>query len=350
MRIFRHFQEVPAEARGATIAIGNFDGVHRGHQAVIDETARIAHKLGTSYGVLTFEPHPREFFQPSQPVFRLTPFRLKMRQLEAMGVDYVIVLHFDAQLANKSAEAFVVEILGEGLGVRHVLCGYDFVFGKGRAGNSALMREVGSEYGFAVTSVDVAQDSDGTIFSSTKVREHLCAGDPVAAARLLGRPWEIVGRVEHGAKLGRALDFPTANVSMAEYLQPKWGVYAVKAGVDEGGQTQWRDGVASIGIRPTVNGTHVLLETYLFDFSGDLYNRIFRVALIDFLRPEVKFGDISMLKRQMTQDADKARAVLAAYDGPPPGAVPPPLKLSEDRFIRPGPYERALKPRPHPPG
>lgn len=350
MRIFRHHQEVPVEARGAVLALGNFDGVHRGHQAVIGEAARIAHRLGTSYGVLTFEPHPREFFRPDQPVFRLTPFRLKMRQFEAMGVDHVIVLHFDAQLAGKSAEAFVVEILGEGLEVNHVLCGYDFVFGKGRTGNAAMMREVGQRYGFGVTSVDAAQAEDGTIFSSTKIREHLLAGDPGAAARLLGRPWEIVGRVEHGAKLGRALDFPTANIAMAEYLQPKWGVYAVKAGIDEGRETVWRDGVASIGVRPTVDGTSVLLETYLFDFEGDLYHRNFRVALIEFLRPEVKFGDISMLKRQMTQDAEKARKALADYQGPPPGAVPPPLKLPEDRFIRPDPYERALRPRPHPPG
>jgi riboflavin kinase/FMN adenylyltransferase len=350
MRIFRHHQEVPVEARGAVLALGNFDGVHRGHQAVIGEAARIALELSAAHGVLTFEPHPREFFQPDQPVFRLTPFRLKMRQFEAMGVDHVIVLHFDRQLAEKSAEAFVVEILGEALEVSHVLCGYDFVFGKGRTGNAEMMREIGRRYGFGVTSVDAAQDADGTIFSSTRVREHLLGGDPAAAARLLGRPWEIVGRVEHGAKLGRALDFPTANISMAEYLQPKWGVYAVKAGIDEGTQTRWRDGVASVGIRPTVNGTQVLLETYLFDFKGDLYHRNFRVALVDFLRPEVKFGDISMLKRQMTQDAEKARAALAAYRGPPPGAVPPPLKLPEDRFIRPDPYERALRPRPHPPG
>ena len=350
MRIFRHQQEVPVEARGAVVALGNFDGVHRGHQAVIGEAARIAHELGAAHGVLTFEPHPREFFRPDQPVFRLTPFRLKVRQFEAMDLDLVVVLHFDALLARMSAEAFVVEVLGEGLGVGHVVCGYDFVFGKDRTGNAALMREFGRVYGFGVTSVDAAQDGDGTIFSSTKVRENLLAGDPAAAARLLGRPWEIVGRVEHGAKLGRKLDFPTANISMAEYLQPKWGVYAVKAGIDEGTHTQWRDGVASIGVRPTVNGTTVLLETYLFDFEGDLYNRNFRVALIEFLRPEVKFGDISLLKRQMTQDADKARAALAAYQGPPPGAVPPPLKLPEDRFIRPDPYERALRPRPNPPG
>jgi riboflavin kinase / FMN adenylyltransferase len=350
MRIFRHHQEVPVEARGAVIALGNFDGVHRGHQAVIDEAARIARQFGTAPAVLTFEPHPREFFQPDMPIFRLTPFRLKMRQLEAIGIDHVVVLHFDKTLAAMSAEAFVVEILGEGIEASHVVCGYDFVFGRGRTGNATLMRELGREYGFGVTSVDAAQSEDGIAFSSTRVREHLLAGEPAAATRLLGRPWEIVGRVEHGARLGRALDFPTANISMVEYLQPKWGVYAVRAGVDEGIHTYWRDGVASIGIRPTVNGTQVLLETYLFDFSGDLYHRNFRVALIEFLRPEVKFGDISMLKRQMTQDAEKARSALAAYEGPPPGAVPPPLHLPEDRFIRPGPYERALKPRPHSPG
>src|SRR5262245_31437210 len=322
MRLFRHYTEVPVEARGAVVALGNFDGVHRGHQAVIAEAAARARTLGAAQAVLTFEPHPREFFNPAQPAFRLTPFRIKVRQLEAMGLGCLFVLTFNAELAAKSAEAFVVEVLSEGLDVAHVVVGYDFVFGQGRRGNAELLADLGKLQGFGVTSVPAVASEAGEVFSSTRVREHLLAQRPRQAAALLGRPWEIEGRVEHGEALGRELGFPTANLMLGDYLQPALGIYAVKAGIDEGRGTVWRDGATSIGYRPTIGGTQVLLEVHLFDYDGDLYGRHLRVALIDYLRPEKKFDGLDSLRAQIAADCVEAQARLASYAGPPPAAVP----------------------------
>jgi riboflavin kinase/FMN adenylyltransferase len=344
MRLFRHYNEVPVEARGAVVAIGNFDGVHRGHQAVIARAAERARALGAGHAVLTFEPHPRSWFRPADEPFRLTPFRTKVRQLEAIGVDHLFVLHFDAELAGKSAEAFVVEVLSEGLDVAHVVVGYDFVFGQGRRGNAALLAELGQLRGFAATTVEPVAAPGGEVFSSTRIREHLAAGRPDGATRLLGRPWEIEGRVEHGDERGRTLGFPTANLALGEYLRPALGVYAVKAGIDEGRGTVWHDGVANLGRRPTVGGTRVQLEVHLFDFAGDLYGRHLRVALIDHLRAERKFDGLPALKAQIAEDGRQARARLAAYDGPPPGTVAPlpaPAAPEDSRSL----YERALSPR-----
>lgn len=347
MRVIRHHAQVPVEARGAVVALGNFDGVHRGHQAVIAEARRIARELGTAHGVMTFEPHPRSFFQPQQPHFRLTPLRPKLRQLEAVGCDYVYLMSFDRQLAELSAEAFVVEVLSEGLGVAQLVVGYDFVFGKGRKGNAELLADLGRLYGFAVTSVEAATASDGEIFSSTKVREHLKAARPDLAARLLGRPYEVVGKVRHGRKLGRELGYPTANIQLDDYLTPAYGIYAVRAGVDLGIGTIWEEGVASLGVRPTVagDGAEPLLEVHLFQTKRDLYGCTMRVAFMDFLRPEQKFHDLPALTRQIARDCKEARKRLKAYQGPPPGWVPPLLALPEERFHRPDPYERALRPR-----
>jgi riboflavin kinase/FMN adenylyltransferase len=343
MRLFRHYNEVPVEARGAVVAIGNFDGVHRGHQAVIAEAASRARALQTSHAVLTFEPHPREYFAPESPSFRLTPFRIKVRQLEAIGLDNLFVLHFDHELATRSAEAFVVEVLSEGLEVAHVVVGYDFVFGQGRRGNAALLAELGRPRGFGVTAVAPVAGADSEIYSSTRIRQHLVAGNPRAAGALLGRPWEIEARVEQGDRRGRTLGFPTANLPIAGYLQPALGVYAVRAGIDEGRGTTWHDGVANLGRRPTVGGTRVQLEAHLFDFAGDLYGRHLRVALIDFLRPEKKFDGLPALRAQIAADGERARAVLAGYDGPAPGSVPAPAARPNAGDGRPL-YERALSP------
>src|SRR5215470_5671345 len=323
MRLFRHYNEVPVEARGAVVAIGNFDGVHRGHHAVIAAAARHARELGTSHAVMTFEPHPREFFAPDAPSFRLTPFRIKVRQLEAIGLDHLFVLHFDRELASKSAEAFVV--------------------GHQRRGNAELLAELGRLRGFGVTTLPPVAGEPGEIYSSTRIRQHLAAGSPLAAGALLGRPWEIEGRVEQGDRRGRTLGFPTANLPIAGYLQPALGVYAVKAGVDEGRGTIWRDGVANLGRRPTVGGTRVQLEVHLFDFAGDLYGRHLRVALIDFLRPEKKFDGLPALQAQIAEDSRQARQALAGYAGPAPGGVPSPPARPEAGDGRPL-YQRALSP------
>lgn len=345
MRLIRHHTEVPAEARGAVAALGNFDGVHRGHQAVIGEAARLAHALGAPYGVVTFEPHPRQFFQPNQPPFALTPLRIKLRVLEAIGVDYVFLLAFNRALAEMSAEAFVTEILGEGLAPAHVVIGYDFLFGKGRKGNAALLADLGRLHGFAVTSVEAASDAGGEIFSSTQVREHLKAGRPDLAARLLGRPFEISGHVRGGEKRGRELGYPTANILPGPYLEPAYGVYAVKAGIDHGIGTAWEEGVASFGMRPTVGGDHPLLEVHLFQTRRDLYGCNLRVAFLEFLRPEYKFKSLDALVKQMRSDCKWAKRRIRTYTGPAPGALPPPLALPEARFHRPDVYERALRPR-----
>jgi riboflavin kinase/FMN adenylyltransferase len=345
MRLFRHHSEIPVEARGAVVALGNFDGLHLGHQQVIGEAMRLAGELDAPCGVLTFEPHPRSYFRPDDPPFRLTPFRVKLRQLDAIGVDYVYLLAFDKTMAGRGPEAFIVEVLGQGLEPAHIVVGYDFVFGKGRSGNAGLLSDLGRAAGFGVTSVAAAADPDGVVYSSTKVRELLGARDPLGAARLLGRPWEIEGRVESGDRIGRTLGFPTANVAMGEYLRPAQGIYAVKAGIDEGRGTRWLDGVANLGHRPTVGGTRVQLETFLFDFTGDLYGRHLRVALIDFIRPERKFETLDLMKAEIALDCVKARARLAAYVGPSPGHVPP--RPRPRRVDRPAAnvYESALRPQ-----
>ena len=311
MRLFRHTTDLPADARGAVVALGNFDGVHRGHQRVIATAQERARELDAPSAVMTFEPHPRSVFRPADPPFRLTPFRVKVRQLEALGLDLAFVLHFDDSFLHQSAEDFVAEVLVRELGIRHVVCGYDFLFGHKRKGNTALLRQLGPEYGFGVTEVGPVMDADGGIYSSTRVREALVAGNPREAARLLGRPWEIEGRVEHGDKRGRTIGFPTANMELDDYLRPAFGVYAVRAGLNQGAATVWHAGVANFGNRPTVDGTAARLETHLFDFDGDLYHQHLRVQLIDFLRPERKFASFDELKDQIVKDAETARAVLA---------------------------------------
>ncbi len=311
MHVFRHFENLPDEVRGASVAVGNFDGVHLGHQAVIGEAGRVARDQGIPWAVLSFEPHPRSLFTTNQEPFRLTPFRIKARHVEALGVDNMIVLHFDHEFAGLSADDFVKKVLVKGLGARHVVSGYDFVFGHKRAGNCELLLHKGKEEGFDFTCVSAVDDGE-TIYSSTRVRRCLKAGDPRGAANLLGRPFEIEGRVEHGDARGRTIGFPTANLHLGEYLRPASGVYAVRAGIDEGADTRWLEGVANFGNRPTFDKNDTIFEVHLFDFDGDLYGRHLRIALVDFLREEKKFDGLDDLKAQIALDSDNARQILAA--------------------------------------
>ena len=327
MRLIRHYEDVPEEARGAVVALGNFDGVHLGHQAVIAAAAKLARQHRAPLGVITFEPHPRAFFKPDQPPFRLTPFRLKMRHLQALGVAYAFNLTFDRDMAAKTAEAFVTEVLVRGLKVAQVVIGYDFCFGKNRGGNAEVLREFGQSHGFGVTTVAAAAEGGGAVYSSTLVRERLLAGDPLGAAQALDRPWEIEGRVEHGDRRGRLLGFPTANVALGEFMHPRLGVYAVKAAVDTGAAPRWIDGVANLGRRPTVGGERVQLETHLFDVAEDLYGKHLRVALLGFIRPEMKFAGLDQLKAQIAADCLTARRQLNEYRGPTPGQSPATLML-----------------------
>jgi riboflavin kinase/FMN adenylyltransferase len=329
MRLLRHFEDVPADLKGAVIAIGNFDGVHRGHQAVLAQARDEAKRRNTKLGVLTFEPHPRSFLKPGGPPFRLTPFRIKMRHLQDLGVDVAFVLNFDADMVRRTAEVFVQDVLVNGLGVSHVVVGSDFCFGKNRGGNATVLAEAGKRHGFGVTALSPQAEAEGAVYSSTLVRDRLLGGDPVAAALALDRPWEIEGRVEHGDQRGRTIGFPTANMHLGEFMQPKLGVYAVRAAIDSGDDLQWIDGVANLGKRPTVAGEDVRFEVHLFDFDGDLYGKHLRVALLGFIRPEMKFSGLDQLKAQIAADCDTARRMLAEYRGPALGTHPaaerPPL-------------------------
>ena len=311
MRIFRHYDGLPDEARNSVVAIGNFDGVHLGHQAVIGEALALARRSSRSCTVVTFEPHPREFFAPDAPPFRLTTLRLKAHCVEGLGVDFLLVLHFDADFAALSAESFVDRVLVGALKSRHVVVGYDFVFGHKRAGNAAVLTELAKTKGFAVTAVPPVSAPDGSVYSSTRIRDLIAGGDPASAARLLGRAWEIEGRVVPGDKRARTIGFPTANVDFERhYLRPKRGVYAVQAGIDHGRGTAWHDAVANFGVRPTVAGAAELLEVHLLGRREDLYGRHLRAALVEYLRPEKKFDDLKALQAQIGEDCLVARVVL----------------------------------------
>ena len=329
MRIFRHYDALPEDAKGAAVAIGNFDGVHRGHQAVIHEAGVIARDQGRPWAVLTFEPHPRKLFQPDQAPFRLTPFRTKVREIAQLGCDLLIVQRFNQAFSRQSAVDFVEGALVRGLQATHVVSGYDFVFGHKRTGNCELLLSLGAERGFGFTCVNAVENGTGEIFSSTRIRESLGQGDPAGARAILGRDFELEGRVIKGEARGHKIGFPTANIHLGPFLRPRKGVYAVRVAIEEapgeaarpgvspgnkkpGGEDTWLDGVANIGVRPTFGGEDVVLEVFLFDFDGDLYGKRLRVRLVDFLRDEKKFDGLDDLKAQIATDSESARKILAA--------------------------------------
>lgn len=314
MLVLRHHQDLPEDVRRSVVAIGNFDGVHRGHQEVIAKARRLAKEANAPLAVLTFEPHPRSFFRPQDPPFRLTPFRIKARLIEALGVDALFVLAFDQDLAGLSAEDFVQKVLVGGLDIRHLVVGDNFHFGHKRQGDFALLEKRGKQEGFGASCVTRIRNTDSEAYSSTLVREYLVAGNPTRAALLLGRYWEIEGRIQKGDQRGRDLGFRTANIPLIETLEPAFGVYAVRAGVDQGADTVWHAGVANLGIRPMYKIESPLLEVHLFDFSEDIYNQHMRVALVDYLRPEMKFESEAELRAQMDEDSRRARATLALED------------------------------------
>ena len=316
MRILRHPAALEPADRGAVVAIGNFDGVHLGHQLVIRRAGDIARAAGAPLAVLPFEPHPYHGFNPAAPPFRLTPLRAKSHLIEALGVDLLFVLHFDLALAQVSAEDFVRDVIVGRTAASHVLVGYDFHFGHKRRGTPALLEAEGARHGFAVTVMAPIEAAKGVVYSSTRIRRYLTEGRPREAAVLLGRPFEIEGRVETGDKRGRTIGFPTANIALADYHRPAGGVYVVRIAIEGEGPPVWRPGVANLGTRPTVGGTDLRLEAHLFDFDGELYGKHLRVALIEHLRPERKFAGLDDLKAQIAADAGQARAILAAEPGP----------------------------------
>jgi riboflavin kinase/FMN adenylyltransferase len=309
-QVFDHWEKAPAAAKGGVVALGNFDGVHKGHQALLAETARHASTLGAPLVALTFEPHPRRFFVPDTGPFRLTMPPAKRRLLARHGVEAVLEQRFDPAFAALSADSFVDDVLLGGLGARHVVCGYDFTFGARRSGNVEMLRAEGAKKGLGVTVLDPVM-REGEIYSSTRIREALRAGWTSEAAELLGHRWEIEGVVEQGDKRGRTIGFPTANVALGEHLRPRFGVYAVRVLVDDQEGSGWRDAVANLGKRPTVGKLQENFEVHLFDFDGDLYGKTLRVALVDFIRPEMKFAGLDQLKAQIAADGETARKVLS---------------------------------------
>ena len=312
MRLFRHYLEIPEECRGGVVAMGNFDGFHRGHQAVIAKAGDLADRLGVPLVVLTTEPHPRHFFNPDLAQFRLTPFRAKANYLRHFGVDVLTVLHFDKDLAGLAAQDFVLKVLKGGLGAVHVVVGYDYRFGRGRGGGVDVLRWMGETEGFGVTVVaPVELEDNGVPYSSSYIRETLQAGQVLLAAQLLGHWWAIDGHVATGDRRGNSIGFPTINLPMSEYLCPKFGVYAVRVEIGEGPFAGVYNGVANIGRRPTFAKEDVILEAHLFDFSGDIYDTHVVVEIVDFIRAEVKFDGIDSLKAQIARDCETAHALLA---------------------------------------
>ncbi|MGB3808574.1 MAG: bifunctional riboflavin kinase/FAD synthetase [Parvibaculum sp.] len=311
MHILRHYSPVPRPLQGGVYALGNFDGVHRGHQKVIGEAARVARELGAPLGVLVFEPHPRQFFFPDEPFFRLTPFRAKARLLEKLGVEILAALPFDAEMAKKLAPEFVLDVLVNGLNATHVVAGYDFRFAKGRTGDAAVLSYMGGEEGFGVSIVgEVAHE--GEPYSSTRIREKLASGNPRGAAELLGHWWTVESHVMTGDQRGRTIGFPTANLSLEDHVQPALGVYAVRVEIEDGPHKGFHDGVANLGRRPTFDKKDIVLEVHLFDFAGDIYGQHVAVSFVDYLRPELKFDGLDALKAQIAKDSARAREILAS--------------------------------------
>ncbi|MFM5953093.1 MAG: bifunctional riboflavin kinase/FAD synthetase [Novosphingobium sp.] len=299
---------IPESLRGAVLALGNFDGFHRGHQAVAGEALRWARAEGRPAIVATFDPHPVRHFAPNAPPFRLTTLDQRQELFEAAGADAMLVFQFDAALAATTAEDFVRELLARRLGAAGVVTGEDFTFGKGRGGNVAVLAELGRAVGLAARAVGAVADG-GDVVSSSRIRDALKAGDCATATHLLTRPFAIRGVVEHGAKLGRTIGFPTANLSLGSYLRPAYGIYAV-TGTLPGGQVV--HGAANLGIRPSFDPPVELLEPHFFDFSGDLYGQEIEVEFHHFLRPEAKFDTLDALTAQMERDCVQARGLLGA--------------------------------------
>jgi riboflavin kinase/FMN adenylyltransferase len=303
--LLQDWRAVPDALRGATVALGNFDGVHLGHAAVL----RAAHaaRPDLPLAALTFEPHPREHFRPQDPPFRLTLLPAKAEALGALGARAVFAIPFDATLAAMPAEAFVEEVLHRGIGARHLACGADFAFGHRRGGDVGFLAQAAEARGIGLSVVPAVVDAAGPI-SSTRIRRALQDGYPERAAALLGRDWEVQGEVFHGDRLGRELGWPTANILIGRHLEPAQGVYAVTARLADGSVVP---GVANVGRRPTLGGDKVTrLETHLFDWSGDLYGQPIAVRLHAFLRPDATFSGLEELKAAIAADAADARRVL----------------------------------------
>lgn len=308
MKVIKDWRGLRPSERGAAVAFGNFDGVHRGHQRVIAQAAKAAGELRAPLGVISFEPHPQRIFRPDQPTFRLMKPDQQARALAALGVDIFYVLPFDAEMAVMTDREFARQVWHEGLGVRHVAVGFDVTFGKDRTGSPESARALGDEFGFSVSVAEALGDDDGEKFSSTLVRQALRDGKPQDATTIMGRPFAIEGPVQRGRQLGRELGYPTANVALDDYVVPKFGVYATRTRLPDGREIP---GVANLGTNPTVGEVAARLEVWLFDFNEDIYDQVIETDLVAFLRPEEKFATVEAMTQQVHQDAATARQMLA---------------------------------------
>jgi riboflavin kinase / FMN adenylyltransferase len=314
MEIFDGIRELPAAYRGAVVAIGNFDGVHRGHQQLFAIAQAHAQASGKPWGIVTFEPHPRTFFKPDEPVFRLTPPELKSRLARALGASFQVQIGFDRELATQSAADFVRVYLHERMAASHVVTGYDFHFGKGRTGNPTLLQEMGKALGFGVSVVEqVSDEGDGHApFSSSSIRSSLRRGHVGAAARELGYHWTVMGEVVHGDKRGRTIGFPTLNIVLEKGAEPFRGIYAVRVrDTASPGMEPW-PGAGYFGDRPTFDSPRTFLEVYLLGMDIELYGRRLMVEFIDMIRPDRRFSSVEELIAQMKLDCGSAEKILAA--------------------------------------
>jgi riboflavin kinase/FMN adenylyltransferase len=307
LKVIHGWRDIEPEHRGASVALGEFDGVHKGHLGVIVSAARAAAGLAAPLAVISFEPHPRRWFQPDAPPFRLMTLDQQARALDDLGVDIFYVLPFDAEMAVMTDEGFVRDVLVDGLGARHVSAGFDITFGQGRTGDPDALRRYGDRYGFSVSIVDRIGDADAEKYSSSAVRDALKAGRPDRAAEILGRPFAIEGVVVEGQHLGRTLGYPTANIDAADYVRPKLGSYATRTRLADGREVP---GVANFGENPATGLVEARLEVFLFDFDEDLYGQTIETDLIAFLRPELNFSTLEALVEQIGKDAAEARQIL----------------------------------------
>ena len=307
LKVIHGWRDIEPEFRGAAVALGEFDGVHKGHLGVVVSAARAAQAMGAPLAVISFEPHPRRYFQPDAPHFRLMTLDQQARALDDLGVDIFYVLPFDDEMAQMSDETFARDVLTDGLGARHVAAGFDITFGKGRTGDPEALRRYGEMFGFSVSITDRIGDDAAEKYSSSAVREALQDGRPDRAAEILGRPFAIEGVVVEGQHLGRTLGYPTANVGAGDYVRPKLGVYATRTRLADGREVC---GVANFGENPTTGLVDARLEVFLFDFDEDIYGQTIETDMVWFLRPELNFDGLAALVEQIGKDVDDARLKL----------------------------------------
>jgi len=312
LKVVNGWRDLEPDYRGAAVALGEFDGVHKGHLGVIVGAAKAAKALGAPLGVISFDPHPRRYFQPDAPPFRLMTVDQQARALDALGVDFLYILPFEAEMAMMSDEGFARDVLVggsvSGLGARHVAAGFDITFGKDRTGDPGALRRYGEEFGFSVSITEKLGDDGAGKYSSSAIREALGAGQPERAAAILGRPFAIEGVVVEGQHLGRTLGYPTANIGAGDYVRPKLGVYATRTRLADGREVP---GVANFGENPTTGLVDARLEVFLFDFDEDLYGQTLENDLIAFLRPELTFTGVEAMVDQIRMDEAQARQRLA---------------------------------------